>query len=94
MHPVMTEKLAAEQIREMVARGDAARRARDAHRARHDQRVRGRRAAAGLPSAGLPSAGLPSAGLPSAGRRDAGRPAADWTPTPVISARSADGAGR
>ena len=46
MHPVMTEKLAAEQIREMVARGDAARRARDAHRARHEQRARGRRAAA------------------------------------------------
>jgi hypothetical protein len=74
MHPVMTEKLAAEQIREMVARGDAARRARDAHRARHDQRARGRRAAAG--------------------RRGAGRPAADWTPQPVISVRSAEGTGR
>jgi hypothetical protein len=74
MHPVMTEKLAAEQIREMVARGDAARRARDAHRARHDQRVRGRRAAAG--------------------GRGVGRPAADWTPQPVISVRSADGTGR
>jgi hypothetical protein len=70
----MTEKLAAEQIREMVARGDAARRARDAHRARHDQRAQGRRAAAG--------------------RRGAGRPAADWTPQPVISARSAEGTGR
>ena len=74
MHPVMTEKLAAEQIREMVARGDAARRARDAHRARHEQRARGRRAAAS--------------------RRGTGRPAADWTPGSVISARSADGAGR
>ena len=28
MHPVMTEKLAAERIRDMVARGDKARRAR------------------------------------------------------------------
>jgi hypothetical protein len=84
MHPVMTEKLAAEQIREMVARGDAARRARDAQRARHDQRVRGRRAAAGGPSAGRRGEG----------RHGAGRPAADWTPPPVISARSADGAGR
>ena len=71
MHPVMTEKLAAEQIREMVARGDAARRARDAHRARHDQRAQGRR----------------GAGPP-------GRPAADWTPQPVISVRSAEGTGR
>ena len=78
MHPVMTEKLAAEQIREMVARGDAARRARDAHRARHDQRAQGRRAAAGRRGAG----------------RGAGRPAADWTPQPVISARSAEGTGR
>jgi hypothetical protein len=72
MHPVMTEKLAAEQIREMVARGDAARRARDAHRARHDQRAQGRRGAG----------------------RPAGRPAADWTPQPVISLRSAEGTGR
>jgi hypothetical protein len=46
MHPVMTEQLAAERIREMVARGDAARRARQGHRARHDQRARARRAAA------------------------------------------------
>jgi hypothetical protein len=74
----MTEKLAAEQIREMVARGDAARRARDAHRARHDQRAQGRRAAAGRRGAGRP----------------AGRPAADWTPIPVISVRSAEGTGR
>jgi hypothetical protein len=56
MHPVMTEKLAAEQIREMVARGDAARRARDAHRARHDQRAQGRQAAAGRRGAGRPAA--------------------------------------
>ena len=56
MHPVMTEKLAAEQIREMVARGDAARRARDAHRARHDQRARGRRAAASQRGTGRPAA--------------------------------------
>jgi hypothetical protein len=74
MHPVMAEKLTAEQIREMVARGDAARRARDAHRARHDQRAQRRRAAANRPGAA--------------------RPAADWTPHPVISVRSADGAGR
>ena len=56
MHPVMTEKLAAEQIREMVARGDGARRAREAHRARHDQRARGRQAAAGRRGAGRPAA--------------------------------------
>jgi hypothetical protein len=84
MHPVMAEKLAAEQIREMVARGDAARRGRDAHRARHDQRARGRRAAASRPGAGRRGAGRPGAG----------RPAADWTPPPVISVRSADGTGR
>ena len=78
MHLVMTEKLAAEQIREMVVRGDAARRARDAHRERHDQRAQGRRVAAGRRGAGWP----------------AGRPAADWTPQPVISVRSADGTGR
>jgi hypothetical protein len=69
MHPVMTEKLAAERIREMVAQGDAARRARGAHHARHDQRAQGRRAAAN-------------------------RPAADWTPKPVISVRSAGSTGR
>ena len=34
MHPVMTEKLAAARIREMVAQGDDARRAREARRAR------------------------------------------------------------
>ena len=68
MHPVMTEKLAAEQIREMVARGDAARRARDAHRARHDQRAQGRRAAAGRRGAGRPTP----------------PPAAEWTPQPGI----------
>ena len=56
MHPVMTEKLAAEQIREMVARGDAARRARDALRARHEQRARGRRAAASRRGTGRPAA--------------------------------------
>jgi hypothetical protein len=56
MHPVMTEKLAAERIREMVARGDAARRARGAHRARHDQQAQGRRAAAGPRGAGRPAA--------------------------------------
>ena len=33
MHPVMTEKLAAERIRDMVAQGDNARRARQARRA-------------------------------------------------------------
>ena len=33
MHPVMTEKLAAERIRDMVARGDNARRARQARQA-------------------------------------------------------------
>jgi hypothetical protein len=80
MHPVLTEKLAAERIREMVARGDAARRAGDAHRARHGQRARGRRAAAHRGSA--------------AHRRDAARPAAGWTPGPVNSVRRADGTGR
>jgi hypothetical protein len=50
MHPVITEKLAAERIRDMVARGDAARRVHDAHRARHGQRARYRRAA-GRPAA-------------------------------------------
>jgi hypothetical protein len=74
MHPVLTEKLAAEQIRDMVARADATQRAHDARRARRGQRARGRQAAAA--------------------RRSGGRPAADWTPGPVISARSADGAGR
>lgn len=34
MHPVMTEKLAAQRIREMVAQGDDARHARHARRAR------------------------------------------------------------
>lgn len=33
MHPVMTERLAAERIREMVARGDGTRLARQARRA-------------------------------------------------------------
>jgi len=80
MHPVMTEKLAAEQIREMIAQGDAARRARDGHRARHRQRARGRRAAAD--------------GRGAAGRREAARPAAAWTPRPVNSVRNAGGTGR
>jgi hypothetical protein len=56
MHPVMTEKLAAERIRDMVAQGDAAQRAHDARRARRDQRARGRRAAAGHRGAGRPAA--------------------------------------
>ncbi len=38
MHPVMTEKLAAERIRDMVARGDNARRARQARQARPARR--------------------------------------------------------
>ena len=80
MHPVMTEKLAAEQIREMIAQGDAARRARDGHRARHRQRAGGRRAAAD--------------GRRAAGRPEAARPAAAWTPGPVNSVRSAGGTGR
>ena len=63
MHPVMTEKLAAEQIREMVARGDAARRARDAHRARHEQRVRGRRAAASQRGTGRPADWAPRSAI-------------------------------
>ena len=83
MHPVMTEKLAAERIREMVAQGDAARRARDAHRARHGQRAHGRRGAA-----------HPAADRPAADRPAAPRPAADRTPRPVISVRSADSTGR
>jgi hypothetical protein len=52
MHPVMTEMLAAERIREMVARGDAARcarRARPGRRARQARQGRqGRRARAEL----------------------------------------------
>ena len=39
MHPVMTEKLAAERIRDMVARGDKARRARQARQARRGSPV-------------------------------------------------------
>jgi hypothetical protein len=58
MHPVMTEMLAAERIREMVARGDAARcvrqarpgrQAAEARQGREDRRGRrGRRAGAEL----------------------------------------------
>jgi hypothetical protein len=52
MHPVMTEMLAAERIREMVARGDAARcarRARPGRRARQARQGRqGRQARAEL----------------------------------------------
>jgi hypothetical protein len=40
MHPVMTEMLAAERIREMVARGDAARCVRQARPGRRDRRDR------------------------------------------------------
>ncbi len=55
MHPVMTEMLAAEQIREMVARGDAARcvrQARPGRRARQDRPVRPVRPARGARAAG------------------------------------------
>jgi hypothetical protein len=45
MHPVMTEILAAERIREMVARGDDAQRARQARQARAARRARQARAA-------------------------------------------------
>jgi hypothetical protein len=49
MHPVMTEMLAAERIREMVARGDAARCARRARPGRQARQGRqGRRARAEL----------------------------------------------
>ncbi len=51
MHPAMTEKLAAERIRDMVAWADAAQRAQDARR---DQQARGRRATAGR-GAGQPA---------------------------------------
>jgi hypothetical protein len=40
MHPVMTEILAAERIREMAARGDDARRAREARQARRARAAR------------------------------------------------------
>ena len=40
MHPVMTEKLAAERIRDMVAQGDNARRARQARLDRHGHPAR------------------------------------------------------
>jgi hypothetical protein len=40
MHPVMTEILAAERIREMVARGDDAQRARQARAARRARQAR------------------------------------------------------
>jgi len=40
MHPVMTEMLAAERIREMVARGDAARCARQARPGRRARQAR------------------------------------------------------
>jgi len=39
MHPVMTEMLAAERIREMVARGDAARCVRQARPGRRAERA-------------------------------------------------------
>ena len=55
MHPAMTEKLAADRISDMVAWADAAQRAQDARRARHDQQARGRRATAGR-GAGQPAA--------------------------------------
>jgi hypothetical protein len=45
MHPVMTEILAAERIREMVARGDGAQRARQARQARAARQARQMRAA-------------------------------------------------
>ena len=38
MHPFMTEKLAAERIRDLVAQGDNARRARQARRGRPARR--------------------------------------------------------
>ena len=84
MHPVMTELLAAERIREMVAQGDAARRARSAHRARHDRQAEARRA----------TADRQDGPRQDGGRQGAGRPAAGWTPKPVISVRSADSTGR
>ncbi len=40
MHPVMTEKMAAERIRDMVAQGDNARRARQARLDRHGRPAR------------------------------------------------------
>ena len=67
MHPVLTEKLAAERIREMVARGDAARRAGDAHRARHGQRARG---AGRLRTAGALRTAVTRPGPQRAGRPD------------------------
>ena len=40
MHPVITEKLAAERIRDMVAQGDNARRARQSRPARQGRPAR------------------------------------------------------
>jgi hypothetical protein len=53
MHPVMTEMLAAERIREMVARGDAARCARRARPERRTRQARQARRARAELRAGL-----------------------------------------